>query len=200
MLKLLLLYQFCLAKIYIYHKPRPTRDETCDLQIALPRTLILLFIFYTSGTPHARHIALVLTFEVGHFACHFLLLSFFLPLDIAMKGIHSTQLHCHISFLLFIQLTTCFLSRRGQLLDSHKCRLFCLHIQYATHCLFEWWTPVSLSEATVCGFCLSISLHLDTGDPCLLEDFIIRDILSSGCWGWLVNHKGWWQLSRLPSS
>ena len=43
----------------------------------------------------------VLNFEVGHFACHFLFLSFFLPFDVAVKGIQSTQLCCHISFLSF---------------------------------------------------------------------------------------------------
>ena len=52
-----------------------------------------------------------------------------------------------------------FLSSRGWLLYSCKRRLFCRHIQHATHCLFEWWTPASSSEAAVCGFCLSISLH-----------------------------------------
>ena len=34
---------------------RPTRDETHDLQIALPRTLMLRGgVSYTSGTPHSR--------------------------------------------------------------------------------------------------------------------------------------------------
>ena len=97
-----------------------------------------------------RHSTLM-NFEVGHFACHFLLLSFFL-----LVLLWNIQLHCHISFLLFI----CFLSSQRWLLDSCKRQLFCLHIQQATHCLFEWWTLVGSSEAAVCGFCLSISLQL----------------------------------------
>ena len=57
MLTLFLLYQFWLAQICISHKPHSNRDETYDLQITLPRTRILpVFFFYTSGTPHARHI------------------------------------------------------------------------------------------------------------------------------------------------
>ena len=78
MLRLLLLYQFWLAEICICHKPRPTRDKMCDPQIAPPRALMLPFFsillaLYTQDT-----FVLVLNFEVGHFACHFLLLSFFL--------------------------------------------------------------------------------------------------------------------------
>ena len=76
-----------------------------------------------------------------------------------MKGIHSTQLCCHISFLSFLRLTNCFFSSRGRLQDSRKRRLFCLHIQHTTRCLFERRTPVSSSEAAVCEFCLSISLQ-----------------------------------------
>ena len=117
--------------------------------------------FYISGTPHARHIRTLWNFEVGPFIRHFLLLSFFLSFDVAMKGIQSTQLHCHISFLSFVRLTTCFfLSCWGWLLDSRKLRLFCLHIQHAIRYLFEWRIPVGSSEAAVCRFCLSISLHL----------------------------------------
>ena len=77
--------------------------------------------------------ALVLNFEVGHFARHFFLFSFFFPFGVAMKGIHSTQLRCHISFLSFVPahhlFLFCFFSSREQLLDSRKCRLFRLHIQ-----------------------------------------------------------------------
>ena len=102
---------------------------------------------------------LVSNFEVGHFTCHFLL-SFFLSFGVAMKGILSTQLHCHISFLSFVWLTTCFLSSQGQLLDLRKCHLFCLHIQHTTCCLFERRTPVGSLAAAVCGCCLSISLQL----------------------------------------
>ena len=79
-----------------------------------------------------------------------------------MKGIHSTQFHCYISFLSLVLFTTCFLSSQGQLLDSHKCQLFCLH---AT-CLFKWWTPVSSSEAAICRFCLSISLQIPQISVC----------------------------------
>ena len=78
MLRLLLLYQFWLAEICICHKPHPTRDKTCDLQIALPKMLMLpffsiLLVLHTQDT-----FTLVLNFEVGYFAHHFLLLSFFL--------------------------------------------------------------------------------------------------------------------------
>ena len=106
---------------------------------------------------------LVLNFEVSHFICPFLLLSFFLPFGVAMKGIQFTQLRCHISFLSFIQLTTCFLSSRGRLLDLRKRRLFCLHIQHSNSCLFERRTLFGSSEAAVCEFCLfsftTISVH-----------------------------------------
>ena len=112
---------------------------------------------YTFGIPHERQIRT--RFELWGRPFHSSLLSAFLPFDVAMKGINSTQLCFHISFLSFVQLTTCFLSSRGQLLDSRKHWLFCLHIQHATHCLFERHTQVSSSEAAVCMFCLSISLH-----------------------------------------
>ena len=115
--------------------------------------------FYTSGTPHARHNCA--RFELwGRPFYSSLLASFFLPFGVAMKGIQSTQLHCHISFLSFIQLITCFSSGRGRLLDSRKHRLFWLHIHHTTCCLFEWRTPVGSSEAVVRRFCLLISLHL----------------------------------------
>ena len=149
MQRLLLLYQFWLTEICICRKPRPTRDETQDLQ----RTLMLPF-FYTSGTPHARHIHA--SFELwDRLFCSSLLVSFFL---LVLLWNEFTQLFCHISFLLFVQLTTCFLSSHGWLLDSCKHQLFCLHIQHATR-LFEQQTPVGSSEAAVCGFCLSISLQ-----------------------------------------
>ena len=72
-----LLYQFWLAEICICHKPRPIRDETCNLQITLPRTLMLPFFIYFWHSTCKIHWRLVLNFEVGHFAHHFLLLSFF---------------------------------------------------------------------------------------------------------------------------
>ena len=107
-------------------------------------------ILYTQNT-----FASFSNFKVGHFARHFLFLSF----GVAMKGIQFTQLRCHISFLSFTRLNTCFLSRRGRLLNSRKRRLFCLLIQHATRCLFERRTPVDSSESAVCGFCLSILLQ-----------------------------------------
>ena len=164
--RLLLLYQFWLTETYIYCKPRSTRDEMCDLQIALPRMLMLPF-FYISSTPHVRHICT--SFELwGRPFCSSL------SFGVTIKGIQFTQLCCHISFLSFLWLTTCFLSSRGWLLDSHKHWLFCLHIQPATHCLFEQRTSVGSSEAAVCGFCLSISLH--SGES-LLRQFCDLKIL-----------------------
>ena len=156
MLRLLLLHQFWLAEICICHKPRLTRDDMCDLQIALLRSLTLPFfsIFPALYMWHIRA-----CFELwGRPFCSSLLASFFLPFGVAMKGIQSTQLLSHISFLSFVRITTCFLSSWGRLLDSRKHWLFCQYIQHATH-LFEQWTLVSSSGAAVCGFCLSISLH-----------------------------------------
>ena len=116
------------------------------------------FFFYTSGTPHARHIRTHFELWGGPFRSS-LFASFFLLFGVAMKGIHSTQLRFHISFISFIRLTTCFLSSRGWLLDSRERRLFCLHIHHASHCLFEQWTLVCSLEAVVCVFCLSILLQ-----------------------------------------
>ena len=144
---MLLLYPFWLTEICICHKPHPTRDEMRDLQIALPMTLMLPF-FYTSRTLHVSHIHAI--FELwGRPFCLSLLVSF----GVAMKGIQFTQLRWHISFLSFTRFTTCFLSSRGRLLNSHKHQRFHLHIQHATN-LFEWWTLVGSLEAVVCGFCL----------------------------------------------
>ena len=78
MLRLLLLYQFWLGEICICHKTRPTRDKMHDLQIALPRTLMLPFFSILPVLHTQDTFALVLNFELGHFTCHFLLLSFFL--------------------------------------------------------------------------------------------------------------------------
>ena len=90
--------------------PPETRHVT--YKTALPTTLVLPF-FYTSGTLHARHIRAI-----------FELLGRPFRLYVAMKGIQFPQLRCHISFLLFTRLTTCFfLSSRGRLLNSHKRRL-----------------------------------------------------------------------------
>ena len=130
------------------HQRRDAWPTNCT-----PKDAYASVFFYTSGTPHTGYIH-AWPFRLS------LLVSFFLPFGDAMKGIHSTQLHCHISFFSFVWLTTCFLSSQGWFLNSHKFWLFCLHIQQTTHCLFEWQTPVRSSEAAVCGFCLSISLHL----------------------------------------
>ena len=142
---MLLLYQFWLTEICLCRKPRPIRDEMSDLQIALPMTLMLPF-FYTSGNLNARHLHHNQT-EMGHFAHHFLFLSF----GVAMKGIQFIQLHCRILFLSFTRFTTCFLSSCGRWLNSCKCWLFCLHIQHATR-LFEWWTPVGSLESVGSAF------------------------------------------------
>ena len=104
-------------------------------------------------------------FEVGHFAHHFLFLSFF----VAMK-----RIRCHISFFSFTQFTTWFLSSCGQLLNSRKHQLFCLHIQNATHHLFEWRIPVGSLETAVCRFSLSISQH--NGN--LMPPFIFPHVLN----------------------
>ena len=128
-----------------------------------PRTLMLQFFFfgffYASGTPQARQVSTRFRlwgrpFHSSLLASFFL--SFFLPFGVAMKAIHSAQLPYHISFLSFIRFI-CSLSSRGRLLNPHKRRLLCLHIQHSSSCLFEQWSPVSSLEAAACMFCLSIS-------------------------------------------
>ena len=168
---MLLLYRFWLIEICICCKPCPTRDETRDLQIALPTTF-----FYTSGNLHARHIRAI--FELCSSLCSSLLARHFsfLSFGVAMKGIQFTQLRCHISFLSFTRLTICFLSSRGRLLNSRKRRLFRRDIQLATRCLFERWTPVGSPEAAVCWFCLSISLHLSS----LIRSILKHNVLIIG--------------------
>ena len=103
--------------------------------------------FYTLGIPHTRHICT--RFELWS-----------RPFHLSLEGVQFTQLCCHISFFSFVRLIIYFLSRRGRLLNSCKCQLFCLHIHHTTH-LFERQTSVGLSEAAVCRFYLSISLHGD---------------------------------------
>ena len=85
MLRVLLLYQFWLAEIWICHKPCPTRDETRDPQIALLRTLMLPFFSILPALHTQDTFMLVLNFEVGHFTHHFLLLSFFLLVSLWKK-------------------------------------------------------------------------------------------------------------------
>ena len=99
---------------------------------------------------------LILNFEVGHFACHLLLSVFLLVLLWKEFNPHSFLVTFHFSFMC---LTTCFSFSWVRLLDSCKRRLFCPHIQHATHCLFERQTLDGSSEVAVCKFCLSISLH-----------------------------------------
>ena len=116
------------------HKLHPTRDKSHDLQIALPNILMLLFFFSILPVLHTQDtFTLVLNFEVGHFAHHFLLLSFFWCY-FERNSIHTASLSHFISF---VRLTTCFLSSQGRLLNSGKHRLFRLHIQHTTHYLFE---------------------------------------------------------------
>ena len=66
--------------------PPETRRVTYKL---LSQWRSCFLFFFTSGTPHTRQ---------------FMFLSF----GVAMKGIQFTQLRCHISFLSFTWLTTCF--------------------------------------------------------------------------------------------
>ena len=157
MLRLLLLYLFWQAEICICHKPRTTRDEMRVLQIAPPRTLMLPF-FILPALHTQDTFALVLSLEVGHFARHFLLLSFFL-LVLLWKEFIPHSFVVTFYFSRSSGLPPVFLSSRGWLLDSHKRWLFCLHIKHATRYRFERRTPVSLSEAAVFWFCFSISLQ-----------------------------------------
>ena len=61
------------------YKPCPTRDETHNLQIVLPRMLMLLVFSILPALHTQDTFVLILNFDVDHFAHHFLLLSFFLP-------------------------------------------------------------------------------------------------------------------------
>ena len=99
----------------------PTNCNPNDAHVSFFFFFSILPVLYTQST-----FAPFSNFEIGHFVCHFLFLSF----GVVMKGIQFTQLRCHISFLLFTLFTTCFLSGRGRLLNSHKRWLFCLHIQH----------------------------------------------------------------------
>ena len=96
MLRLLLLYRFWLTEICICRKPSPTRNETCDLQIALSMTLILPF-FYTPSILHARHIRV--SFELwGRPFCSSLLVSFF-QCFYERNSIHTASLSHFISLI-----------------------------------------------------------------------------------------------------
>ena len=113
---------------------RPTRDETRNLQIGLPRTLMLLFISILPALHMQDTFTLVSNFEVGHFARHFLLISFFLLMLLWKEfNQHSFVVTFHFSrssgsppvfypagdgccILINIMIMSC------------KRRLFCLHI------------------------------------------------------------------------
>ena len=154
MLRLLLLYQFWLAKICICHKPRPFRAKTRDLQIALPRTLMLPFFFflYFWYSTCKTHLRLFRTLRLAIL----LITSCFFLLVLLWKEFNSHNFVVTFHFSCSFSSPPVFLSSQGRLLDSRKRWLFCLHIQYNTCCLFEWWTSVGSSEA-VCGVCLLIS-------------------------------------------
>ena len=148
---MLFLYRFWLTEIYICHKPCPAKDKMHDLQITLPMTLSF---FFTSGTLHTRYIRTI--FRVwGRPFCSLLFVSFF-RCCYERNSSHTASLSHFISLIHSAH----HLFFYPAMDNSHKRRLFHLHIQHTTHCLFEWRTPVSSSEAVVCGFCLSISLHL----------------------------------------
>ena len=93
---MLLLYRFWLTEIYICRKPCPTRDETRDLQIPLPTTLMLLF-FCTPVTLHVRHIRAI--FELwGRPFCLSLLVSFY-RCCYERNSIHTASLSHFISLV-----------------------------------------------------------------------------------------------------
>ena len=121
--------------------------------------------FYTSGTPHAKYIRTHFELWGRPFHSSFLV-SFFLPsflpsflLLLLWKEFNSHSFVVTFHFSHSFGSLPAFLSSLGWLLDSRKCRLFCLYIQHTTRCLFEWWTLVGSSEAAICRFCFSISLQ-----------------------------------------
>ena len=88
---MLLLYRFWQTEICICCKTHPTRDETCNLQIALLTTLPF---FHTSNALHAWHIHAI--FELwGRPFCSSLLVSFFA----AKRNLIHTALLSHFIFL-----------------------------------------------------------------------------------------------------
>ena len=152
-LRLLLFYTSSGQLKFACHKFRPTRDEMRDQQITPPRTLMLpFFFFFFLYFRHSRSKTRSCLFW-RPFASFF-----FLVLLWKEFILHSFVVTFHFSHL--SSSPPVFLSSWGWWLDLHKCRLFCLHIQHTTHCLFEWQTLVSWLEAAVCGFYLSISLQI----------------------------------------
>ena len=106
---MLLLYRFWLTEIC---KPCPTRNKTRDQQIALPTTLTLLFFlhfWYSTSKRHSRH------FRTLRLAI--LLVTSFFPSLLIWKEFNS---HNFVVTFHFTRFTTCFLSSRGRLLNSHK--------------------------------------------------------------------------------
>ena len=125
MLRLLLLYQFWYLHMLQTpsHLRRDAWHTNCTPKDAHASVFSIFPVLHTQVT-----FALVLNFDIGHFARDFLLLSFFL-LALLWKEFNSQGLRCHISFLSFVRLTACFLSSRGRLLDSRKRRPFRLLIR-----------------------------------------------------------------------
>ena len=153
----------------------------------------MLPFFYTSGTPHARHIRA--SFELWSRAfCTSLLVSFFL-LVFLWKEFNSHSFVVTFHFSRLFGSPPVFLSSRGWLLDSRKSWLFRLHIQHTTCCLFECRTPVGSSEAAVCRFCLSISLQplhtnvqvLDDQQELIYNSFVqTQDVVKKICRKWWI--------------
>ena len=110
---------------------------------------------YTSGSPHARHIRAHFELWGRPFRSSLLASFFFFPFGVAMKEVQSTQLFCHILFLSFVRLTTCFYYPA---VDGYwiYVNVSCSVCIYSTHTcyLFKRRTPVGSSEAAVCVFCL----------------------------------------------
>ena len=139
MLILLLLYQFWLAEIYICHKPRPTRDETRDLQIALPRTLMFpfffLFFLYFRYSTHKTRSFWTLRLAISLVTSCFFLSSFWCCYErnsfLTASLSHFISLVCPAHHLFF------FYSAGDGLLDSRKRRLFC--------CIYSMSLVVSLN-------------------------------------------------------
>ena len=94
--------------LHMSQTPSHQRQNTWPTNCTLKNAHASVF-FYTSSTPHTRHVCV--HFRLWDRPFHLSLLTpFFLLFGVAMKGIHSILLHCQISFLLFVRLTTCFLS------------------------------------------------------------------------------------------
>ena len=72
----------------------------------LPFLFFFLYFRYSTHQIHSH------SFRILRWA-NWLVTSFFLSFCVAMKAIQFTQLHCHISFLSFVWLTTCFFIRPG---------------------------------------------------------------------------------------